>query len=154
MFNQANELGVTNIYISKVLKKTCSNFIGVFSPDTLPTIIPKKGSIVCNLSNSDEIGSHFITIILQNARVLYIDSFGVPCENNDVSSFLSQCQKPVFYNTQMLQDVFSPFCGFYCILFCMYYDRERSFPLNFYSDQKLNDALCIRLIIKMQANLV
>lgn len=140
------EFGITNIFIDSFLRENCMHFIGVFAPDTLPKTVKRKGSLVCNLSDSSMIGSHFITIILQPERVLYIDSFGTKCENNQISLFMKSFRRPIFYNVNMIQDIGSHFCGFFCILFCMYYDKKRLYALRFYQDLKKNDALCVDLI--------
>ena len=132
------------------LKQHCDSYIGIFSPDTLPESHIHTGCLVCNLSNSNTLGSHFVSIIMQTDRVLYIDSFGVPCENEEIQSFLSAQTRPVFYNSTMIQDINSSFCGFFCILFCLYFDRKTPFRLLFYSKLIQNDLLCVQLINRLR----
>lgn len=142
-------LGITNIYIEKVLKLKCNNFIGVFSPDTLP--YPNKnmyGSIVCNLSNSDKLGSHFIFILIKDQLILYIDPFGVPCSIDKINVFLNRLSsgRKIHFNSTMIQDISSSYCGFFCILFAIYFDKQRSHHLKFYINPKMNDSLCLKYI--------
>lgn len=145
-------IGLSNTFIDRFLKKECENYLGIFAPDTLPSQLMKNGTLVCNLSNSNQMGSHFITIVIQERQVLYIDSFGVPCENADIKRFLDFQKKPIKHNETMIQDLASDFCGFFCILFCMYYDVSRNEPLLFFSDLSKNDNHCIRLILLLKRN--
>ena len=141
--------GITNKYIESVLNPVCNNFIGVFSSDTLPTNLKKEHfSLVCNLSKAEAIGSHFITIIGQSGKVLYLDSFGLPCIVKEIQRFLKMLNQPILQNAKQIQDIESKMCGFYCILFCMYYDKLKfNFQLAF-DDSKLliNDKLCVKYI--------
>ena len=140
--------GISNHYIESILKPLCADFRGVFSADTIPTQLLqcKTFSIICNLSNVRQLGSHFITIIVQSKRVLYLDSLGLPCVVGEISTFLEKLRKPVFYNSQQIQDYKSKFCGFYCILFVLHFGNP-SVPLVFEKEELLvNDLSCIRKI--------
>ena len=145
MYNSSS-IGLTSAYIEKFLQMYCRNFHGIFSPDTLPIQTVGPGTLVCNLSNSDLPGSHFISIIIRDSEVLYIDPFGTPCENELISNFMKLMKKPIKYNSSMVQALSSSFCGFFCILFCLYYDQKRSFQLMFYEDLRKNDLKCVQLI--------
>lgn len=140
--------GISNHYIDSILRPTCTGFHGVFSADTIPTNLLRYNqfSIVCNLSKAGEPGSHFISIIVFPNRVLYIDSFGLPCVVQDIINFIRQLKRPIFYNYQQVQDVSSPFCGFYCILFVLYFTYV-STTLQFERKHLLqNDTICVNKI--------
>lgn len=144
------QLGLTNIEIDDFLKKKCSNYIGVFSPDTLSLKSQQIGSLVCNLSDSNQIGSHFIAIINQKDRVLYVDSFGIKCEIPKIRRVLNSLSKPIFFNNEIIQDINSSYCGFFVILFCLYFDKQRSFPLTFSTKLKENDKVCTQWIVELK----
>lgn len=143
------ELGLTNMYIDQVLKKACSNYKGVFSSNNLPKRVFDTGCLVCNLSESSQIGSHFITIIIDKDKVSYLDSFGIRCENDEIRYFLRMQNKPIMFNNTMIQSLQSNFCGFFCIMFCIYYGNKFIFPLVFSNNLNKNDEICMSYISKM-----
>jgi hypothetical protein len=153
--------GITNNYIEDFLRPLTTNFIGVFSSNNLPQNLPKTKtfSLVCNHDKVGEAGSHFITVIHCNYFILYIDSLGLLCTISDIRNFLFSFELPVFYNSRQLQSIDSSFCGFYCILYVLYFDN---FLETFVSPSKLffnsnelsfNDALCINHIVKLVKSL-
>jgi hypothetical protein len=98
--------GVSNHFITSILEPTCEDFRGVFSADTIPVLQLLQydtSSIVCNLSKVGERGSHFVTIICQPNRVLYIDSLGLPSLVPAINSFLLKFKKPIFCNSRQIQ---------------------------------------------------
>lgn len=144
--------GVSNHYIDSVLRPTCVNYCGVYSANNIPLTLKKKNvfSIVCNLSNEGQAGSHFVTILSFPDYVLYIDSLGLPCITKPILNFLSRLNKKVFYNRMQIQSAKSKFCGFYCILFVLHYDTHSRIKLNFtQKNLLLNDKRCINYITKM-----
>lgn len=144
--------GVSNHYIDSVLKPICANYCGVFSANNIPISLRKKKvfSIVCNLSNEGQAGSHFVTILSFPNYVIYIDSLGLPCIIEPISNFLSRLNKPVFYNTTQIQSAKSKFCGFYCILFVLLYDRKPNIKLSFTrKNLMLNDERCVEYITQI-----
>ena len=149
--------GVTNNYIEGFLRPLTNHFIGVFSADNLPTNLSKTKtfSLICNHDKVGEPGSHFITVVHLGFCIFYIDSLGLPCRIDDITNFLGSFQLPVFYNSRQLQAIDSSFCGFYCILYVLYFDKMfESIGFNsklvFNLDNlALNDKLCIQQIIKM-----
>lgn len=127
--NQNEDLGrgVTNLSIDAVLRGTCPDFQGVFSSDTLPSHLShpssagRQFSLVCNLSEAAQPGSHWVSIIVFRNFALYLDSLGFPCTNPLIADFLRNLEKPTFYNTRQVQDATSDFCGLYCILFVLHF---------------------------------
>ena len=80
--------GITNIAIDQILS-SCGTFYGTFSADSIPRELATRTrfSIICNLSKINEVGTHFVTIIVYEKCVLYIDSFGLPCFNSNIKEF-------------------------------------------------------------------
>lgn len=142
-------VGLNSIEIDRFLTKYCSQYIGIFASNTLPVAENLEGCLICNLSNSNTIGSHYITIIIQTSQVLYIDSFGTRSEIDDISLFLSSLKKPVLYNTLMIQDLDSSYCGMYAIMFCLYFSKKPPFKLRFSDNLERNDNKCIKYIKRM-----
>jgi hypothetical protein len=142
--------GVTNKYIDSILFKHCKHFCGTFSSDNIPNNLKNVDnfSIVCNLANEREAGTHFVCIISKSDYVLYIDTFGLPCYVNSIREFLHALGKPIFFNDKAVQAVYSNFCGFFCILFVLHFDESKHGRRKIIFSQNLfeNDAVCIREI--------
>ena len=134
---------LTNIDIENYLyTHNCKYFKGVFSANTLPNVKPPFDLIV-NLSNINELGSHFVTIIADNQYICYIDSFGLPCFINDIFIFMNNFHLPILYNNLTIQHMYSKACGFYCILFVLYHNNVITKPITWYTNTELNDKLCL-----------
>jgi hypothetical protein len=142
--------GVSNHYIESILHPICKKFLGVFSADTIPEKLLEQDtfSIVCNLSKAGETGSHFVSIIALRNRVLYIDSLGLPCIVPEICVFLAKLRKPLYINSKQVQATDSKYCGFYCILFVLYFDKDVPMIKLQFDDANLltNDNLCIEYI--------
>ena len=147
--------GLTNIYVNKILKKYCNDFKGVFSSNNINFALcgKKKFSIVCNLAKKEEQGTHFITIIANEIYIFYIDSYGIPCTNFDISRFMHECKREIIYNSKQIQHEKSFFCGYYSILFVLINDKaipKSKKPILKFSNNLLkNDKKCINYILKM-----
>ena len=149
--------GITNNYIEQFLRSVTKNFIGVFSANNLPKNLTKTENftLICNHDKVGEAGSHFITILHCGFCILYIDSMGQPCRIGSIQNFMWSFQLPVFYNSRQLQSINSSFCGFYCILYVLYFDQlfnsiAQPSKLVFNLNELLsNDMLCIKQITKL-----
>jgi hypothetical protein len=149
--------GISNNYIDSFLRYVTNNYIGVFSANNLPKNLHKTEtfSLICNHDKVGEAGSHFITIVHCGTCIMYIDSLGQPCPIDDIRNFLWSFQLPVFYNSRQLQPTNSSFCGFYCILYVLYFDKlfNSIVPPSrlIFNVKKLssNDMLCIRQIKRL-----
>lgn len=146
-----NSEGITNIYIQYILSKYCTNFGGVFSSDTIPRKLAEQDEfgIVVNLSDADDKGTHFIAVVSLKTHTLYIDSYGQPCEDDDICNFLSKLDKPVYYNTRQIQSYESNFCGFFSMLFVLHYCNKSSLSLKFSKKLVKNDDLCISYLCRI-----
>lgn len=151
------EFGVSNQLLEQMATRLCSSdFKGVYSADYLPPKLAAlaRGILIVNLGTRRGVRTslpvgHFITIILLPSTVLYLDSYGLPCKQPHVQTFLRLCRRDIQYNEKKIQDLSSNYCGFYALLFACYFDRmnwgkiSKDFKLHF-SDKNLkqNDKLC------------
>jgi hypothetical protein len=149
-------IGLTNSYVESVLLAKTKYFRGVFSADSIPSSLYRSRniffSIICNLDKQNEKGSHFISIICFPTHVLYIDSFGLPCYTKDILYFMTALDRPVLYNKTQVQSFDSDFCGFYCMLFVLYFEKVMTCvhqtKIVFSTDLLSNDITCINEIKK------
>jgi hypothetical protein len=80
---------------------------------------PKNGNYILNLENSDEDGSHWVALICEEKKCFYFDSFGaVPTSN--VHERLKQRYGKIYMNNQVIQDLDSEMCGWFCIGLLLY----------------------------------
>jgi hypothetical protein len=142
--------GLTNEYLDTFLLPLTKYFGGVYPCDKLPLFSPsEKFSLIINLSKENEKGSHYISISHENKKMLYFDSFGLPCYNSFILVYMHRYCSYYTYNTKTIQHVTSFFCGYFCAYFCLLQDKSFNFDcfLNLFSrDCRKNDAIIEKLI--------
>ena len=89
-------------------------FIGVYSGDNLPNEI-KDGAYVINLDEYSDIGTHWVSLYMNNNGVTYFDSFGVEHIPKEIKKFIGS--KNVIANIFGIQAYDSIMCGYFCIGF-------------------------------------
>jgi hypothetical protein len=94
-------------------------FNGVYPKDGLAKLTPQlskkaRGSIVVNMNNTGQAGSHWTAILMDKDRTIYFDSFGV-VPSNEVLAFMKKRKGPMFYVDRQLQDPTSASCGWFCL---------------------------------------
>ena len=141
---------VTNLYIDSILYKYCANYLGCFSSNNLPLKKVKKSSLVCNLSKNTEEGTHFVAIIIDDEKIFYIDSFGIPPYISGIISFIKNQHKKLYYLHNQIQPKKSVFCAFYAIMFVLS-SENKDIPLLKFDLKKiyLNDEICIHNICEI-----
>lgn len=114
--------------ILKSLNQTKHIFIGVFACDTLPRYIVKKPALlICNTHPIEKPGEHWISIyITRNNNAEYFDSFGLPPTNKFIINFLEKNCNKFLYNKQMIQSLFSNYCGQFCIMYAFHKGLSKS----------------------------
>jgi len=93
-------------------------FLGVYAHNQVDSLKPpKKGdSLIMNLDDSNQAGSHWVAFYFSPLHACYFDSFGVPPDNRSLK-YLRKYDKPVIYSKIQLQEDQSSECGFYCMTF-------------------------------------
>ena len=147
----ANE-GITNLFINNLLFKFSSIYKGCFSSDNFPKNLKQPFAIIINLSKHDKPGTHFICIIENKKQIFYFDSFGINCFVPSICHFLFSKHKEIIQNKITIQHHSSLFCGFFCILFVLFMEKNefnlQKFQNKFSSNLIKNDYLCINEIKK------
>lgn len=146
--------GVTNIFIENVLRGRCVDFIGVFSSDQIPNLSTfRRCTLIVNYDTHFQYGSHFVTILISENNLLYIDSLGLFCFSDLILKAMIATKKRVFYNARPIQDFKSNFCGLFSILFCMLGDEKiKGKPKKLFfsqTDLMKNDKICLDLIVRL-----
>ena len=145
-----NHLGLTNVYLEKLILPYCKYFKGVYSCDTIPSFAHTNPfSIIINLSSVKEPGSHFVSVFINNGKIIYYDSLGLPSINPHINKFLKQYANTYRSNNMQFQCLNSIFCGYHAGLFIILMDRGMSFQkfLKLYSKNcEDNDMLVVELL--------
>ena len=90
-----------------------SRFNGVYSRDNLPKI--KEGTYVINLDEYSDIGTHWVSLYVENNNVTYFDSFGVGHIPKEIKAFINN--RNIKTNIFRIQAYDSIMCGYFCIGF-------------------------------------
>ena len=100
-----------------------SRFIGVYSRDNLPDKI-KDGGYVINLDEYYDIGTHWITLYVNNETATYYDSFGIEHIPKEIKKFIRN--RNIKSNIYRIQNYDSIMCGYFCIGFIDYMFKAKS----------------------------
>ena len=107
---------LSNIFINNLLKDF-RNFIECFSKDQL-SLIENNKSIIINLNNSNQPGSHWIALKRVDNVIYIFDSFGI--EYLPIGIFKTFKNYKIVTNIYRIQDISSNLCGMFCVLFILY----------------------------------
>ena len=81
-------------------------------------MLDNNKSLIYNLQNSNQKGSHWCSITRRNNNVFVFDSFGI----GEIPSEIYKIYKDfkIITNIYQIQDISSILCGLYSILFILY----------------------------------
>lgn len=133
-----------NDYVNQV-PETVRYFKGVYSSDNMPTSKTPYCFIV-NSEPSDQPGDHWLAFWVNDKSVEFFDSYGRspwnPMFGSSFSSFVGD--RKCFYNTVILEGIFSKTCGqfsiYYTCLRCLGFSYDEilnSFSANVIVNDKL-----------------
>ena len=126
---------LTNFEIQKYYHSEPS-FNGVYSRDNLHNKI-KDGAYVVNLDEYSDIGTHWVSLYVNNKTVTYFDRFGVEHIPKEIKKFINN--KNIIANIYRVQNYDSIMCGYFSIGFINYIFKGKSLtdvtnlfsPINF-----------------------
>ena len=68
----------------------------MYSRDNLPNKI-KDGAYIINLDEYSDVGTHWVTLYIQNNVVTYFDSFGVEHIPKEIRTFISNKHEDKYF---------------------------------------------------------
>ena len=145
-------MSFNNGYIEKTGQQFLPNFLGCFPADVQPPTKKRNFSIIFNLSNHDEKGSHYVALSSNKENIIYFDSFGEPLKNAFLLNFVKKYKKnkKFSFNKNKLQDEQSSFCGIFCLSFLASQEKNVSLKnyVKLFSEKNLkeNDATCLNIL--------
>ena len=107
---------LSNIFINNLLKNL-KNFEGCYSNDQI-SLIENTKSLIFNLENSDQSGSHWVGLSRKNNDIFVFDSFGIGYVPNNLYKIYMNYN--IITNIYRIQDINSNLCGLFCAFFCLY----------------------------------
>lgn len=140
----------TNIFLDSILFQHSKFFKGTFASDNIPNKLrnnKKRFSIICNLSNHNEPGTHFIAIIKLKKKIYYIDPLGFECFEQNILHFLKSFNIKIYHNNKAIQGDDSNLCGYYCIFFIILFDKPEIKRMS--CVKSINDKTIIKCLKKM-----
>jgi len=151
-----NEL--TNLEIENIInKKNIKSFNGIFMRDELTNkYFINKGYYIINLDKSTGKGTHWC-VIYKNDKIFYYDSYGFPPPEE-----IEKVIKPYIYSTKQIQDINSSSCGYYVILFIIFFNDNKNkddmeifddFIKLFNNDYINNELILYKLLKKYNINI-
>lgn len=99
------------------------HFRGVFMRDTLPARPNKNESIIMNMDNSKNSGTHWVCYVKKGNIVNYYDSYGDLRPPQELIIYLGK-QCTIFYNVHRDQKFNESSCGRYCLEFLYKINNE------------------------------
>ena len=113
--------------------------MSTFSKDEIPLIKNNKynKSIIFNLQNSNQDGSHWCSLSRNNKNIFIFDSFGVghiPINIYDIYKDFN-----IITNIYRVQDINSNLCGLLSVLFCLFKVNAKNKFIKFLKFFNVND---------------
>ena len=87
----------------------------------------RTGYYIINLDDSDNLGTHWVCMIVENDKCLYWDSFGT-LPSLDVIKFMKQSKSKYMFNNKIVQHLQSTNCGLFA-LGCIIYVKKTKMDL-------------------------
>ena len=145
--------GLDSYFVYELAKLCIENFLNVVPCNMLKDYkLQPNQSIIVNLSPSWTSGSHYVAIFVRKKCIMYFDSFGLDCFNEDIREELKKYNQDIIHSNKQIQSFSSLFCGFYCIYFLISMERRQSFKtfLNLFKhvELKKNDKFVANMIKK------
>jgi hypothetical protein len=115
---------------------------------------PKNGYYIINLESSTQgDGTHWTLLIVQPELALFFDSFGAPPSTEIIDFVKKRRGIHMAFNNEIIQDIDSSNCGFFCLYFIWYIEHCRKplikaandFTDLFSEDTKRNDGILKQL---------
>jgi len=135
---------LSNFELDDFLKKLNINDVQIISKDQLKNM-KNYNKFIINMDNSNNNGTHWVSLYDN----FYFDSYGLEAPN-EVYDFLN---KQYYYNNQQYQKLYDTNCGWYSIIFFLYFKNKKINKASYNSFCKLlnlynNDEIIITYILK------
>lgn len=108
-----------------------THFRGVFAFDQIPSTLKAGHFIVCNTSDSSDIGEHWFVIYRNEKVIECFDSLGIDSEKLSIlqENITFKGTNKLKFNKTQVQSNTTSTCGYFCIYFIFqrFYNRDLKF---------------------------
>jgi len=140
---------LTNFQLIEICNNLHIPLQGVFMKDNLPSYC-EIGNYIINLQSSkDGNGTHWTVLLVRVEGMFFMDSFGA-APSVEIVSFCKKRKGHLGFNNQIIQDLKSSNCGWYCIALLHFMKGKKLYkPINSFINQfdentKKNDDILLR----------
>ena len=146
---------LSNYEIEDIAKHYRLPLIDCCMKDELSSTL-QNGYYIINLESSNQgDGTHWTCLIVQKNVAVFCDSFGAPPSSEIIDFVKKRKGMRMAFNNEIIQDINSDNCGFFCLYLCWFVDKHKSsggltkivdaFTHLFNDDTKQNDAILRQL---------
>ena len=107
-------------------------------------MLDNNKSLIYNLQNSNQNGSHWCALLRRNNSIFIFDSFGIGEILKEIYKIYKDFK--IITNIYQIQDISSILCGLYSILFILYDVKNKNDFINFLTLFNKSDFLKNELI--------
>ena len=126
---------LSNIFINDLLKNK-ESYLNTFSKDEIP-LMENNEYLIFNLQNSNEKGSHWISLSRNNKNIFIFASFGIGHIPKNIYNIYKDFN--IITNIYRIQHINSNLCGLFCVLFCLYKVNNKNKFIEFLNLFNAND---------------
>ena len=141
LFNRKN-YPLSNIFINNLLKNEKS-YSNTYSINEIPLIKNNK-SLMFNLQNSNQTGSHWCSLSRKDNNIFIFDSFGIGHIPKNIYEIYKNFN--IIINIYRIQDLNSNLCRLFCVLFCLYKVNSKNKFIEFLNLFNANDYIKNELV--------
>ena len=116
---------MSNIFLNKIGYGNIAIYSGCYSCDNIPKFVGGAKAFIINLSSQNSVGTHFTALVISAQKeLIFFDSFGQPCTNKHILSFMSTVSDRYMYNKIAVQHHLSIYCGLFSLGFIVEYNNK------------------------------
>ena len=141
LFKKSN-YPLSNIFINNLLKNEKS-YLSTFSKDEIPLIESNK-SLIFNLQNSNQAGSHWLSISRKDNNIFIFDSFGIGHILKNIYEIYKNFN--IITNIYIIQHINSNLYELFSILFGLYKVNNKNKFIEFLNLFNVNDFIKNELV--------